>query len=239
MRLQLPFIWWRKKEKHPLIRRNEQLFSKFDLSRPMDTYDFVALDTELTGLNSRRDEIVSVAAVRIRGLQIVVGDCFYSYARPSIEQHTTSTFIHRITPDELKDAPDLTSVLEAFVDFCGDSVLVGHFVHIDRKFLRKAMMKSLGGVMRNPLIDSMQLARFHRNNRKAARVYREVEECSYNLAELSRAYNLPIFPAHDALQDALQTAYLFIFLVKNLCDEEEMTTLKQFRRVGRPAWGWL
>ena len=236
MRLQLPRLWWRKKEKHPSLARNEQLFSKFDLSRPVDTYDFVAFDTELTGLNSRRDEIVSVAAVRIRGLQIVVGDCFYSYARPSIEQHTTSTFIHRITPDELREAPDLTSVLEAFVDFCGDSVLVGHFVHIDRQFLRKAMTTALGGVMRNPLIDSMQLARFHRNNRKAARVYRGVEECSYNLAELSRAYNLPVFPAHDALQDALQTAYLFIFLVKNLWDEEGMKTLRQFRRVGRPSW---
>ncbi len=237
MRLRLPLIWRRNKEKHPLLARNERLFSKFDLSRPVDTYDFVAFDTELTGLNSRHDEIVSVAGVRIRGLQIVVDDCFYSYVRPRIEQHTTSTFIHRITPDELRNAPDLTSVLEAFVDFCGDSVLVGHFVHLDRKFLRKAMTRALGGVMRNPLIDSMQLARFHRNNRKAARVYPEVEECSYNLAELSKAYNLPTFPAHDALQDALQTAYLFIFLVKNLWDEEEMTTLRQFRRAGRPSWG--
>ncbi len=239
MRLPFPLIWRRNKEKHPLLVRNGQHFSKFDLSRPVDTYDFVAFDTELTGLNPRRDEIVSIAGIRISGLQIVVDDCFYSYVRPGIRQHTTSTFIHRITPDELTNAPDLTSVLEAFVDFCGDSILVGHFVHIDRKFLRKAMTRTLGGLMRNPLIDSMQLARFHRNNRKAARVYREVEECSYNLADLSKAYHLPIFPQHDAFQDALQTAYLFIFLVKTLREEEEMYTLKQFCWAGRPLWSWV
>ncbi len=238
MRLRFPLIWWRKKEKDPLLVRNERLFAEFDLSRPVDTYDFVVFDTELTGLNPRRDEIVSIAAVRIRNLQIIVQDCFHSYVRPNMKQHTTGTFVHGITPEELRNAPDLSAVLQEFVDFCGDSVMVGHHVYIDTPFLWKAMTRTMGSVMHNPIIDCMQLAVQHRNDRKAVRDYPEVADCTYNLTALSRAYRLPIFPQHDALQDALQTAYLFIFLVANLRDEVEMKTLQQFLRAGYPSRSW-
>jgi len=97
----------------------------------------------------------------------------------------------------------------------------------------------MGSVMNNPMIDSMQLAVHHRNYRKAAREYPGIADCSYNLAALSRAYRLPIFPQHDALQDALQTAYLFIFLVANLQGEVELKTLHQFLRAGQPPRSWL
>ena len=239
MRLRFPFIWSRRKERHPLLVRNERFFSTFDLSQPVDTYDFVVFDTELTGLKPRRDDIVSIAGVRVRNLRIIVHDCFHSYVRPKIDQHTTGTFVHGITPEELRNAPDLGAVLEEFVDFCGNSVMVGHHVYIDTSFLWRAMRKTMGSVMNNPMIDSMQLAVHHRNYRKAAREYPDIADCSYNLAALSRAYRLPIFPQHDALQDALQTAYLFIFLVANLQDEVELKTLHQFLRAGQPPRSWL
>ncbi|MGO8881651.1 MAG: PolC-type DNA polymerase III [Desulfomonilaceae bacterium] len=242
MKLSFPLNWLRKKDKHPLLIRNEQFFSEFDLRRPVESYDFVVVDTELTGLNPRLDEIVSIAGVRIRGMKIVVHDCFYSYVRPKIEKHTTGTFLHRITPEELKKAPSPGAALEAFVDFCGNSVMVGHHVYIDMSFLWKTMTKTMSGVIKNPVIDSMQLAMCYRNNRKVAPGYQDILDArsdrAYSLAALSKAYRLPIFPQHDALQDALQTAYLFIFLVTNLRGGK-METLEQFCRAGRPPRSWL
>ncbi len=242
MKLRFPLNWLRKKDKHPLLIRNEQIFSEFDLRHPAESYDFVAFDTELTGLDPGRDEIVSIAGVRIRGMKIILHDCFYSYVRPKIEKHTTATFLHRITPDELKKAPSPSAALEAFVDFCGNSIMVGHHVYIDISFLWKAMTKTIGGAIKNPVIDSMQLAMCHRNNRKVAPGYQDILDArsdrAYSLAALSKSYRLPIFPQHDALQDALQTAYLFIFLVTNLRGEK-METLEQFCRAGRPPRSWL
>ena len=242
MKLSFSLNWLRKKDKHPLLICNEQFFSEFDLRRPVESYDFVVVDTELTGLNPRLDEIVSIAGVRIRGMKIVVHDCFYSYVRPKIEKHTTGTFLHRITPEELKKAPSPGAALEAFVDFCGNSVMVGHHVYIDMSFLWKTMTKTMSGVIKNPVIDSMQLAMCYRNNRKVAPGYQDILDArsdrAYSLAALSKAYRLPIFPQHDALQDALQTAYLFIFLVTNLRGGK-METLEQFCRAGRPPRSWL
>ncbi|MDA8408472.1 MAG: 3'-5' exonuclease [Deltaproteobacteria bacterium] len=242
MKLRFPLKCLKKKDKHPLLIRNEQFFSGFDLSQPVESYDFVAFDTELTGLNPGSDEIVSIAGLRIRDLQIVVNDCFYSYVRPKIEKHTTATFLHRITPEELKNSPSPGVALEAFIDFCGNSVLVGHHVYIDMSFLWKAMTKTMRGVIKNPVIDSMQLAMCYRNNRKVAPGYQDILDArsdhAYSLAALSKEYRLPIFPQHDALQDALQTAYLFIFLVTNLLGDK-METLEQFYRAGFPPRFWL
>lgn len=237
MRLRFPFIQRRNKQRHPLLVQNEKLFEKFDMNRAVSDCDFVVFDTELTGLNPGVDEIVSIAGVRIRNLKIVFWDSFYSYARPKIEQHTMGTFIHRITPDQLRNAPSPNDVLEAFLNFCGDSVLVGHHVYIDVAFLRNAMNKALGGMMQNPVIDSMQLAMCHRNNHKVTPGHQDIMDARadryYNLAALSKSCRLPIFPQHDALQDALQTAYLFIFLVTNLRGSY-LETIEEFYRAGCP-----
>ncbi|MCL4538521.1 MAG: 3'-5' exonuclease, partial [Bacteroidetes bacterium] len=70
MKLKWP---WARREKHPAIIANHKRFERFHQNRPIETYEFVSLDTELTGLDLRRDAIVSIGAVRIEGLQIITG----------------------------------------------------------------------------------------------------------------------------------------------------------------------
>lgn len=79
MKLKWP---WTRKNKHAAIIANHQCFERFDPTRPIETYEFVSMDTELTGLDLRRDAIVSIGAVRIEGLKIITGNNFFSYVRP-------------------------------------------------------------------------------------------------------------------------------------------------------------
>ena len=71
-----------KKDNHPLIQRNNTFFNKFDKSLPLQNYDFVVLDTELTGLNRKNDDIVAIGAVRIKNLQICCSETFYLLVKP-------------------------------------------------------------------------------------------------------------------------------------------------------------
>jgi DNA polymerase-3 subunit epsilon len=57
---------------------------------------------------------------------------------------------------------------------------------------------------------------------------------SFNLADLSNAYGLPAFSQHDALQDSLQTAYLFIYLAKKM-EVQGLITLKDLFNAGQ-SW---
>jgi DNA polymerase III subunit epsilon len=210
-------LWrWLWQEQHPVIRKNRQAFAGFDRDRPIESYEYVSMDTELTGLNPRIDEIVSIGAFRIRDMRIVVGENFFSYVRPTGPLPKGSTLIHRITPEQIKTAPDLATVLPQFVEFCGTSLLVGHFISLDLAFLNRASRKLLGGTIKNPFVDSMRLARAY--NEQMGQPYYDGYNpgAPYNLTRLSQKFKLPLFAKHDALEDALQTAYLFLFLVKRL-----------------------
>ena len=224
------------KPRHPALQRNHEHFVELDQERPLTDYNFVVLDTELTGLTPARDEIVSIGAVRIRDLSLDPGSNFYSLVHPRGPMPKLSTLIHRITPDEVKKAPHLHEVLPEFIEFCGDSLLVAHHVGLDMSFLNRASRSTLGAHLMNPCIDTLRLAQVYQAE-LWENYYDQYElKVSYNLRELSKSYGLPLFPEHNAMQDALQTAYLFLFLVKKL-KHGGIETLKDLYMAGR-SWRW-
>lgn len=228
------FPWIGRRPRHPLITENIRYFSELDQSRPAEEYEFVAFDTELTGLDERRDEIISIGAVRIRNMQILPGDTFHAQIKPKRPLPKDSTLVHRITPQDLVNAPPLEEVLPRFVEYCGKALLVGYYVALDTAFLNRFTKRLLGAAMRNPCIDTLRLARVHLDICGLPRRHRHEGTISYSLTGLSELYNLPPFIPHDALQDALQTAYLFLFLVKKL-QGEGYRSLRQLFLAGHGA----
>lgn len=217
---------------HPLILRNRELFAEFDQSKPLSEYTFVVCDTELTGFDRKRDEIISIGAVLIRELQIDLGSIFNQYIKPRNLKHTEATLIHRITPEQLADAPSLEEVLPAFIEFAGNGLMVGHFVELDLGFLNRAARKLLGGTLANPAIDTIRMARRYRQMLLGPFREEEDQSVSYILEDLAKEYHLPSFKPHDALEDALQTAYLFLYFLKKF-RKGGLLTLKDIYQAGR------
>jgi DNA polymerase III subunit epsilon len=226
-------LTWRSPgSKHPGVLLNEELCRAFDASRAIESYEFVVFDTELTGLNRRRDEIVSIAAIRIKGMRIILEDSFNSLVRTKKRLIGEGTFVHRITPEQIRQAPTPEEVLPQFFDFCRDSVIIGHLPELDFSFLNRMSRRVMGGVLHNPCLDSMKLARRLWKLRQMKRRDAPAKIRSFNLTELSTACRLPLFTSHNALGDALQTACLFLYLVERLKDLG-LITFKDFYRVGR------
>ncbi|MDG4476578.1 3'-5' exonuclease [Thiovibrio frasassiensis] len=216
----------------PLIIQNREIFSRFDQSRPLTEYTFVVCDTELTGFDLKHDEIISIGAVLIRDLQIDLGATFHRYIKPKNTQHTPATLIHRITPQQLAESPPLEEVLPAFVEFAGSSLVVGHCVSLDMAFLNRAARKVLGGTLSNPGIDTIRMARGYRRVLSGHFHGEEDWSRSYALEALAKEYHLPTFKSHDAFEDAMQTAYLFLFLLKKF-RKGGLLTLKEIYQAGR------
>lgn len=213
MKLKWP---WFRRDKHPAIIANHRHLERFDQTKPIETYQFVSLDTELTGLELRRDAIVSIGAVRIEGLQIITGNNFFSYVRPKRSMPKVSTLIHRITPDQIESAPELRKVMPDFVDFVGNALLVGHCIALDMAFINRAARTLMGGRLRNPCLDSMKLTQVYEERERVGHYDRVEVAAGYNLKTLSEKYHLPQFEQHDALGDAFQAACLFVFVVKKM-----------------------
>ena len=217
---------------HPMIARNKAWFARFDQSRPLAEYDFVVCDTELTGLNQRHDEIISIGAVKIVNLQIELNETFHQYIRPRRMEHTDSTLVHRITPEQLRSMPPVEEVLPEFIQFCGNGLIVGHHVTLDMNFLNRAAREVLGGTLSNPSIDTMRLAMGFKEAQFMDQYGHGKLSTSYKLEDLGREFGLPEFKPHDALDDALQSAYLFLFLVKKM-KQGKIHTLKDLYQAGR------
>jgi DNA polymerase-3 subunit epsilon len=230
MNLLKPTSWFT--PPRPLIVQNKEAFVGFDQSRPLTDYTFVVCDTELTGFDRKRDEIISIGAILIRDLQIDLGATFHQYIRPRNIEHTQATLIHRITPQQLVEAPPLEEVLPAFIEFAGNSLIVGHCVGLDMGFLNRAARKVLGGTLSNPGIDTMRMAQGYRRVLLGHFHQEDDHSHSYALEDLAREYNLPIFKPHDALEDAMQTAYLFLFFLKKF-RKGGLLTLKDIYQAGR------
>jgi len=99
---------------------------------------YVALDIETTGLDPSVDEIIELAAIRVR--DGVRADTFASLVKP---RNTISGFITEltgITNDMVSGAPRVESILPQFCEFIGGDVVVGHNVNFDINFIYDALM---------------------------------------------------------------------------------------------------
>jgi len=226
---------FRRKPGSELLRRHEEQFSTLDQNRPLTDYEFCVVDTELTGLSPRSDEIVSIGAVRIRELSITA-QSYYTLVAPKQELPKVSTMIHRITPEMLKEAPRLRQIFPDFLNFCGGALLVGHNIGLDMSFLNRASTHILGGRLRTPCVDTMRLAQIHQQELWENYYDQYDAQVSYQLYDLSERFGLPSFNQHNALYDAMQTAYLFLYLIKKL-HSGGIRTLRDLYLAGR-SWRW-
>lgn len=219
------------------LARNHALFADLDpgqyYARPLEDYTFAVLDTELTGMDPASDEIVSIGAVRIRGLHLDPRDGFYALVRPDMDLPKLSTLIHHITPEMLHRAPPVAEVLPGLLDWLGDSLIVGHHVGLDMAFLNRALRRHHGAGLRTPCLDTMRLAQAYQEHLWENRYDAFNLKISYNLGSLTETYGLPRLPAHNAWGDALQAAYLFLFLVRKL-GSGRIRTLKDLHQAAKP-----
>ncbi len=169
-----------------------------------------AFDLEASGLDARRDCILSVGMVPLREGRVRWGERYTSLVAPAPDVVLTreALKIHHILPDELHDAPSLHVVLEAVLERLGDGALLVHWAQLDVAFLRRAC-KQVDRTWPDPLIvDTVQL--MSRLSRRRRMIEPHAEPYSAELTGARRELGLPPHRAHAALEDALATAELFL-----------------------------
>ena len=179
-----------------------------DSKTPITEVRYVAIDTELTGLDENKDSIVSVGAMRMTGGRIDLGATFYRLVSPRTELTAASVVIHEIMPSEVVASPVIEPVLAELLEFCGTDVLVGHFISIDLAFLNREMKRLRGHTLPNAVIDTFSIYEWLRKRQKC-RDFVSTSVGGCRLSEISECFGIPASGAHNALMDAFATAQLF------------------------------
>jgi len=195
-----------------MIRRlkiTDKVLSRIDKEMPIEDAGYVVVDTELTGLNEKKDSIVSIGAVKMNGGRIDLSDTFYRLLNPETSLTAESVIIHEITPDEVAEKPDIRTGLAEFLSFCNDDIIVGFCVNIDMEFLNREAKRILGHKIQNPVLDIFPMFEWVRSN-KAARGGEEINmPVHYKLYDIAKYYGIEVNGAHNAMIDAFITAQIF------------------------------
>ena len=174
---------------------------------------FVVLDTETTGLDAKKDKILSIGAVAIKDQKIMIADRFEYYLKQVYTAQGESIKIHGILPKHNLNGLEAKEVLVLLLAYLKNSIIVGHHIGFDFAVLNRAFQEHLGGQLRNQILDTNYLAKriispFYKMN--------VGQNQNFSLDALCQQYSVPIYDRHTASGDALITALLFMKLVGKL-----------------------
>ncbi|TAJ40551.1 MAG: 3'-5' exonuclease [Reyranella sp.] len=174
---------------------------------PLERLPLVAIDCETTGLDPRRDRIVSFAAIRIdEGLCVAERPTVDILINPGIEIPTRATAIHGLDRAHLADAPTFAEAFEAIAASLKGVVVVGHHVGFDLAIIDREAARARLPWHEPPHFDTASLA--------AALGH---PSAHIDLAELLGHLGIePSGRRHSAAGDARMAADLFVALAHRL-----------------------
>lgn len=157
-----------------------------NLNKFIDNY--VLVDIETTGLSPIYDDIIEIGAIKVENNK-VVGE-YNQLIKTDRSLPPMITELTGITDEMLATGKMPETVLEEFIGFVGDNVIIGHNINFDLGFLCNKCKKYLNYNLNNDYIDTLYLAR-------------KLVPNSYNhkLGTLAKLFNISYEGAHRGLKD--------------------------------------
>jgi len=191
-------------------------------SRPWRQVEFASLDFETTGLDRERDAIVSFGAVPVRAGRVVVGEAVHQLVVPDVPSSPESMRIHGILPKDLAEAQPFTVVGPTLARVLAGRFLLAWYASVEIGFLGRLY----GGRQRSWVrrtIDVRQVA---------IELEHLDQDVRQTLSSAAQHYGVPVANPHEALDDAMVTAQLFLVLAGRL-EERGFGSARSFLRLTR------
>jgi DNA polymerase III subunit epsilon len=167
----------------------------------------VSIDCETTGLNVAKDDIITIAAVRIKGDRILTSEAFEIAVRPEARIAPDSMKIHQLREADVEQEKPIRKILRDFLYFVGSRPLVGYYLEFDIKMLDKHILPfiQVGLPNRRLEVSEMYYERKYGNAPPGATI-------DLRFLSILDDLGLPNLGQHDALNDALMTAEAYVIL---------------------------
>jgi DNA polymerase-3 subunit epsilon len=167
---------------------------------------WASLDFEATGLDLRRDQIISFGVVPIDGVRIQVGEAVYQLVDPGdVPPSPESITVHGLRPVDLHGAPNVEAAKENLARALERRFLVTWWAGVEAAFLDKLY----GGGVRSWMKRAVDV-------RKLVLELEGEAAATLTLTDAAGRLGVPVASPHHALDDALVTAQLFLVTATRL-----------------------
>lgn len=185
----------------------------------LEDENIVVYDVETTGVDPTKDQMIQIAAMKIdqHGNEIERFEKLLKNDKSVGDSYA----IHGFSDSLLKErGEDRKKVIEEFLAFSKDSVVVGHNVSFDIEILESELRKmGMQGPMFKASYDTLDIyRRFYPN------------EQNHRLGYLSERFKTKHEPTHNAMDDILATSELLMMALK---DKIIPTGFKRMNKVNK------
>lgn len=171
---------------------------------PFNKLTYTVVDTETTGYTPKYAKMVEIAAVKIYpDFTIDYENTFSELINPEISIPYNAYKVHNISNDMVKDKPLIHEIMPSFLSFAENSVIVGHNINFDMRFIKHEAQNCNLSLPFNHVLDTLSLSKKAVPNLEA-----------YKLDNLIEYFNIKLdikdSDRHRALFDAVNTAIVMI-----------------------------
>ena len=166
---------------------------------------WIAIDCEMTGLNSKKHHLLSVAAIHINGNTIDTGNGMHLVCRPPVMPDRDTIVIHGLRTADVEHGMSYDEMLALLLPFIDNRPIVGFCPQLDMVFLNPLVKRYMGTTLPNKVIDVRQLYSRRMGDRTQG-----IPNQTQHLTNILAHYGIPELGAHDAYNDAIMTAMAFL-----------------------------
>lgn len=176
------------------------------LFMPYHGDEVISLDCETTGLDPNTDDLLTVAAVKIRDGKIMTSEKLDLRLPPSPKQAADSIRIHGIRKVDLEDCIPFSEALPKLLNFIGNRPLLGYYIKFDVTLLNRYVREAFGFELPNPTIELADVF---------SSKTRQPETADLRFERILTELSVPTFGRHTAIGDATMVAMAYLKLTKS------------------------
>jgi len=204
-------------------------FRKSLRDKTLGDIPLASVDLELTSLDPVTTQITSIGYVSGSAGKITLSSSGYHVINTSADLGQ-SPVIHGLTLDILQQGEGLADAINSLLPLLKTHVLIFHNARLDLMALDSAFKRCGLPQLEVLYIDTLQLALYQLNKQ-----HQVLPNNSATLTVCRQRLDLPAFPEHNALDDALATIQLFYAQLNELgiTLENSLESLAHTNAVGR------
>ncbi|KGL63061.1 PolC-type DNA polymerase III [Polaribacter sp. Hel1_85] len=208
---------WFKKKKHPPFWKLYIECFKEKQNTDLNQIRFVVFDTETTGLDTKKDRILSIGTIAVIGNIIKVEDSFECYLNQELFNPETVK-IHGLLKEKSSSKIEEKEAIIQFLAHIKNAVLVAHHANFDVAMINQSLKRLNLPKLKNKVIDTGYLFK---------KTKLDTSKNHFSLDYLLERFKIPQHDRHTASGDAYITGILLLKLLNILRKQNSDLTLNQ------------